>query len=181
MGVTITIVAQGQAGTPGPHGAPPDNASFSLNVTIKAEDATTGQRFNPFQDTLTVTGQPDPNGGTVCGALDDNQPHRFDRHFSDGTPYHEIFTFSCEGNYKGGMISYTETATGDQLVFDDGSHITCAAPAFIYEKLTGSFSNSTSSSGDYSAAGRTLTCTSPNEQQFMVQYDPLTGTWIGTK
>lgn len=42
--VTVMIVPQGQAHTPGPNGAPPDDTSFKLNVTIQEQNVVTGEK-----------------------------------------------------------------------------------------------------------------------------------------
>ncbi|GHO52775.1 hypothetical protein [Ktedonobacter robiniae] len=51
-GVAINIVKQGEAGTPGPGGAPADNESFTIS----------GQTNKDTDLNITVTGQPDPQG-----------------------------------------------------------------------------------------------------------------------
>src|SRR5207302_1057416 len=63
--VSVTIVQPGQANTPGPNGAPPDDASFKVIAQIQGSQST---------ETEVVTGHPDPMGGTVCQPEDNGQP-----------------------------------------------------------------------------------------------------------
>ncbi len=42
-GVPVVIVPQGQAHTPGPNGAPPDDMSFTLSASVHVQDAGTGR------------------------------------------------------------------------------------------------------------------------------------------
>ncbi len=67
-GVPVIIVQQGQANTPGLYGAPPDDASFMLKLSIQGVDALGLQFTN--QATLIITGHPDPTGGSVCRSRD---------------------------------------------------------------------------------------------------------------
>jgi hypothetical protein len=97
-GVTVMIVPQGQANTPGPMGAPPDDASFRVNAQIKGQ-TTTGNQINA-QETEVVTGHPDPIGGTVCQTEDNGQPNVSTGITTNShTPYRETSTFSCSGSY----------------------------------------------------------------------------------
>jgi hypothetical protein len=176
QGFTVSIVAQGEANTPGPNGAPADDTpSFNLNVTINSQDAVTGQTYDPFNDHLTVTGQPDPAGGKVCNPqYDDNGPHT-NTGTTNGVSYVETQVFSCSGTYKGGKLSYTEHATEDQIVFGNG--VTCTAQVpYVFEQLDGTFTDGQNISGTYSEDAITFTCT--NGQS--IQLDPSKGTWTGT-
>ena len=75
QGDTIVIVAQGAANTPGPKGAPADDSSFTIKLTVHSHSKDTGQK-SAYPYTLVVTGQPDPAGGTVCNPEQDTgQPH----------------------------------------------------------------------------------------------------------
>jgi hypothetical protein len=90
VGPTVAIVPQGQAHTPGPHGAPPDDMSFTINGFVVAQN-----------ETLIITGQPD--GGSVCQSRDDGQPHTYTGDFGNGSTYTETMVFKCSGTYKGGQ------------------------------------------------------------------------------
>ena len=59
-GVALKIVSQGQAHTPGPNGAPPDDQTFNINASVVPDGEVS------YSIKLEVTGGPDPNGGSVC-------------------------------------------------------------------------------------------------------------------
>jgi hypothetical protein len=176
QGVTVQIVNQGEAHTPGPNGAPPDDTSFTVTLTVQPKDASTGASFKSFTDTLTVTGRADPAGGTVCDPrFDDGAPHKVTGQDSNGNKYTETYIWSCTGTYKGGKLTYTESATKDVVVFTDGFTCTARTP-YVYQQMTGTFTGPTSISGSYSADAITYTCSDGKPQQL----DPETGTWSGT-
>lgn len=170
QGVAIQVVKQGEAGTPGPNGAPPDDASLAINasVTLKGD---------PVQhtETLTVTGRPDPKGGTVCIGGDDNgQPHTLTG-TSNGVTFSETIVLSCSGLYKNGQLTYTETATSDKIAFSNG--LTCIARTpYTYQHLTGAFTSATSISGTFTSDNITVDCTGGVGTQ---QLDANQGTWTG--
>lgn len=169
QGITVSIVPQGQAHTPGPNGSPTDDASpFTINLRVTASDGS----FDPFNDNLTVTSTNDA-GKQVCNPkYDDGAPHSFT---SSANDYTETYTWSCTGSYKGGKLTYTETSTKDQIKFTNG--VTCTAQVpYVFEHLEGSFTSSTAINGTYSADAITYACTNGNSQQF----DATTGTWTGT-
>jgi hypothetical protein len=157
-GVTIVIVAQGESGTPGPSGAPPDNASFTVNITIENGE------FWYFPDTLKVVGQSDPAGGTVCQDRDHGGASSQDGPIFDlntgqptGVTFHETITFSCTGTYKSGKLTYVETAVSDTFALSNG--VTCQGniPRII-QSLSGTFSSATEISGTWNADELTLSC-----------------------
>ncbi|MBX5456989.1 MAG: hypothetical protein IRZ31_08815 [Thermogemmatispora sp.] len=171
-GVTVVIVPQGQAHTPGPHGAPPDDADFQLNVQIRGKDSN-GQMISSSLQ-LVVTGQPDPAGGTVCASDDDQLAHTYDGSVQ-GVPYHQRWISRCEGTYKQGQIRYTRLMVEDSYVFTkDGTQITCTAQAsFVAMTLVGSFTSSQGASGDYQSPYTPLQC-----DHGATDYLPsATGTW----
>src|SRR5579859_1269214 len=162
-GMPVAIVAQGEASTPGPNGAPADDASFGVMVNVD-----NGQLWY-FPDSLVITGKPDPNGGTVCQARDNGQTFSRDGplYGADGQPngitYHETTIATCAGSYKGGHLIYTETATSDQFALSNG--VTCQGNTpRILQSLDGSFDNSTTISGSWSADPLTVSC----DQNFQV-------------
>jgi hypothetical protein len=162
QGQSLAIVAQGEASTPGPNGAPADDASFTLAVTVQVQNPGPGEAAS-MQETLVITGQADPAGGTVCQARDNGQPFTqtgdvFDvTGLSTGITYQETLTATCSGSYKGGQLSYTETATSDQYALSNG--VTCqASTPYTLQALSGSFETATTSSGDWSAANPIITC-----------------------
>ncbi len=169
QGVTISIVNPGEAKTPGPNGAPSDDASFKVSVHV-----TPGGGVDPFEDHVTVTGTADA-GKQVCNPdFDDGAPHSVSGDAS-GLTYVETRIYSCSGTYKGGKLSYTENATKDQIVFSNG--VTCTAQVpYVFEKLDGTFTDAKTLSGNYSADAVTYSCSNGNSDQL----DPLTGTWTGS-
>lgn len=138
VGVAVIIVPQGEAHTPGPNGAPPDDASFKVNIAVKATLQEVNQPFNQ-NEVLIVTGHADPNGGTVCQSGDDGQPQVTNQTTVDTKEQiQETSTYSCNGTYKAGKLTFTETLTSDKNVYSNGATCTLTAPA-VDEQLTGSY------------------------------------------
>ncbi len=157
VGMPVVIVPQGQAHTPGPNGAPPDDMSFTLNASMQAQDAGTGKQLGSTTETLIITGKPDPSGGSVCQSLDDGQPHSYIGNAGNGITYRETFIWSCSGTYKGGKLSYTETATTDKVDFSNG--ISCVAHThYVSEHLEGTFTSQNTISGTLSSDSITADC-----------------------
>jgi hypothetical protein len=157
VGMTVAIVPQGQAHTPGPDGAPPDDMSFTLTASVQAQDAGTGKQLGSRTETLIVTGKPDPSGGTVCQSFDDGQPHIDIGNAGNGITYRETIVLSCSGTYKGGKLSYIETATSDKVVFSDG--ISCGAHTpYVFEHLEGTFTSQNTISGTLTTDSITADC-----------------------
>jgi hypothetical protein len=171
----LVVVRQGEADTPGPNGAPADDASFGISFNVQARSLSTGKTisFSVFAD---VTGRADPAGGTVCYlAYDDNQPHTFTGHFSDGESYTETITSTCAGSYKSGKISYIETVTSDRIVLASG--LVCSTHrAYISNALAGTYTTS-GFKGDYYSNGEIIPC---NGGGLEIVADPYVGTWTGT-
>jgi len=142
--VSVTIVQSGQANTPGPNGAPPDDASFRVIAQIQGSQST---------ETEVVTGHPDPMGGTVCQPEDNGQPFVITSFtFNTHTPYRDTSTFSCAGSYKGGKLTLTETFKSDVKVysFPDGTTVTCTLNSprpQTDEQLSGSYTGNNTFSG----------------------------------
>jgi hypothetical protein len=143
-GVSVTIVQPGQANTPGPNGAPPDDASFRVIAQIQGSQST---------ETEVVTGHPDPMGGTVCQPEDNGQPIVTTGFTSNThTPYRETSTYSCAGSYKGGKLTLTETLTSNVFAFSlsDGTTTTCTLNSpqpQTDEQLSGSYTGNNTFSG----------------------------------
>jgi hypothetical protein len=137
-GISVVIVPQGQANTPGPNGAPADDTSFKVNVAVTATLVEVSQPFSE-NEILVVTGRSDPNGGTVCGTADHGQSYTStQKTVNTGQSYQETSSFSCSGSYKAGKLSYTQTITSDVILFSDGSTCTLTSPQ-IDQQLEGSF------------------------------------------
>lgn len=124
---SVTIVQQGRANTPGPNGAPPDDASFKIIAKIQVQGAA---GVNPYstQETEFVTGHSDPEGGTVCRSEDNGKTvvtstYTYNTHI----PVRKTSTFSCSGSYKGGKLTFTETMRTETSVYSqfNGTTATC--------------------------------------------------------
>ncbi len=136
VGVTVAIVLQGQAHTPGPNGAPPDDMSFTLNAHVQFQDAGTGKQLGSYSQTLTVTGKPNPSGGTVCQSVDDGLSHTDIVNAGNGITFRDTYVLSCSGTYKGGKLSYIETTTSEKVDYSNG--VSCVAHTpYVYEHLGG--------------------------------------------
>ena len=178
-GVEVVIVPQGEAHTPGPFGASPDDTSFRANADIhynvQAKQLT-------LQETEVVTGHPDPNGGTVCQAEDDGQPHTYSGVTLDtGSPYQQTATFSCTGTYKGGKLTLTETLLSDTVVFTSSNpSTTCTLNApHVDEQLSGGYTEQHQFSGTVTfpeIPTSAFPCNRPNSSFF---YYGGQGTWTG--
>ncbi len=172
----ITIVAPGEAHTPGPNGAPHNDASFNIDAQVSAQDALTGEPLQPFRDQLVVTGKPDPAGGTVCDPKTDTGQPVTQTGTSNGMNFTVTAIFTCSGTYKGGALTYTEKATSYQVAFDNGVTCRISAPVVVQD-LTGSFTDANTLSGTFKSDPATYVCN--NGQTIPV--DPDKGTWTGTK
>ena len=142
--VSVTIVQSGQANTPGPNGAPPDDASFRVIAQIQGSQST---------ETEVVTGHPDPMGGTVCQPEDNGQPIVTTGVTSNSPiPYRKTSTYSCAGSYKGGKLTLTETLTSDVYVFSepDGTTVTCTLNSPQPDgQMSGSYTGNNTFSGTF--------------------------------
>ncbi len=169
----LVIVRPGEAGTPGPNGAPADDASFGITFNVQAKNLATGKNV-AFYVFANVTGQPDPAGGTVCNLeYDNNQPYTFSGTFSDGEAYTETLTRTCAGAYKSGKISYTETATSVRFVLASG--LVCSTHrAFIFNAFVGSYTAS-GFKGDYYRNAAVIPCNG----NLQIVYYAYVGTWTG--
>jgi len=174
-GVTVAIVPQGQAHTPGPDGAPPDDMSFTLNAHVQYQDAGTGEQLGSDTETLTVTGKPDPSGGSVCKAADDGLSHTYIGSVGNGITYRMTLVSTCSGTYKGGKLTYTETATSQKEVYSDGTTCQEHTP-YVLEHLEGTFTSQNTISGTLSSDSVTTDCNgSSGPHQF--NYNAEKGSW----
>jgi FHA domain len=175
-GVVVVIVPQGQAHTPGPNGAPANDTSFSLKVTIQRQNASTGKHLQSWNQTLLISSRPDPAGGTVCQSSDDGQSHTINGDMGNGITYTETSVWTCSGTYKGGKLSYTETVTSDTFKFSTGVSCTANVP-YSFEHLEGSFTDHSTISGTYTGDALYLNC--DNGKSFTM-FDAEEGSWTGT-
>ncbi len=149
-GVSVTIVQPGQANTPGPNGAPPDDATFTLNIPANGRITTVNQPFPNNNEALHISGHPDPAGGTVCLDRDNGQQSSTSYVDTNGTPFTETYSFSCKGSYKSGKISFTETLLTDVVAFNDGSGVSCTLTSpQLNQQVTGSYTGKGTFSGTW--------------------------------
>lgn len=175
VAASVIIVPQGQAYTPGPNGAPADNKSFDLNVSVQYQDVATGKHGSYTAPLLVVTGRPDPAGGTVCQPEDNGQPQTYNGNAGNGITYTETSTFTCSGTYKGGKLSYTEVATSVTIDYPHGVSCRTHQP-YVAQHLEGTFNDPTSISGNFTADSATAYC---NQGAGTLYQDALKGTWTG--
>jgi len=173
-GFAVTIVPQGQAHTPGPNGAPPDDMSFTVQTNVHPQDALNGKQQTPFSETLQIKGS--PNGGSVCRSADNGQPQLLTGSSGNGITYRETVVWTCSGSYKGGKLTYTETASSDKIDLSNGVSCTAHTP-YVSEHLDGAFTNNNTVNGSYSADAITADCTGGLGTQ---QFDASKGTWTGS-
>lgn len=177
--VTVIIVQPGTANTPGPNGAPPDDATFTINLSAKGTYNLGNQPFTR-DETLRITGHPDPNGGTVCQNGDTGQQSTtssvtLDTHI----PFTETYSLSCQGSYKSGKVTYTETLLTDVITYTStGTSCTLVSPQ-MNQQITGSYTGQNTFSGTM-VYGRVpqsdFHCTNPNSYFYYIGGH---GTWTG--
>src|SRR5205807_8745649 len=131
-GVALTIVLQGQAGTPGPNNAPPDDKTFSINATYFPS----GQVSQQLK--LDVTGKPDPSGGSVCRSGGGHGTQQTYNGTDNIGTYTDTYTLTCSGTYKAGKLSFTETMSSDKYVYTNGVTCTEHTP-YVVIHLEGTF------------------------------------------
>ncbi len=167
----VTIVPQGQAGTLGPNGAPPDDETFTINASYIRNGHT------PMLITLSITGKPDPNGGSVCtpGINSSQGTHNGSYDGTDNIgQYTDIYTLTCSGTYKGGKLSFSEMVTSDVYNYTNG--VICSAPSpYALTHLEGTFTNATSISGSFSSGSESYNCTGSATSTLYASQ----GTWTG--
>jgi hypothetical protein len=170
-GAQISIVQQGEAHTPGPKGARPDDATFTVDVSAQGrwDDNT---RFDTTF-VLKVTGQHQPQ---VCTDYADDTPQSGTITF-EGQTFQDQSTYTCTGTYKGGMITYTETLQAMNIFDSKGNTCSLSSPQRSYLQITGSYA-------DQQFSG-SITQKAIDETQFTCQLpfnglQGASGTWIGT-
>jgi hypothetical protein len=174
VAATVIIVPQGQAGTPGPNGAPADDKSFTLDVNMQYQDVTAG-KHSRYSGLLTITGRPDPAGGTVCQYEDKGQSQTYQGDAGNGITYTELYATTCSGTYKGGKLSYIETVTSERIDYSDGESCVVRKP-FVGQHLEGTFTTPNRISGNSSEGGYIAYC---NKGVGTVLVGGDTGTWTG--
>ncbi len=188
----VMIVQQGQANTPGPNGAPADDtAQFTLWMNGSAQIAAA---FNVdggvVPGKVTVQGQPDPAGGSVCNLPTDSGKPTTITYPSTSTVmlgggstfiFSPIFNslqkqttaYTCSGTYQNGKISYTETNTIDIEVYSNGVTCTLAAPRVTYQ-MQGAFNSAATAIGTYTIPASELKCSDGSVEQRTAE----TGIWM---
>jgi hypothetical protein len=172
--ISVTIVHQGQANTPGPNRAPPDDASFRLKVTIGYQVA------DPFSQNpvLIITEHPDPEGGTVCSPYDSGKSFTFNETAFEGTLLIKTLTATCSGTYKAGQISYIETTTSVTQHWQGNDTCVRNNPT-VDLQLTGAYIGNNTFKGTLSSPYFTYTCNQgPNTYHKASLGVPWTGTIV---
>jgi hypothetical protein len=171
----LTVVNPGEANTPGPNGAPSNDARFQLKVKI----TTTGASPKNYTKYVTVSGQPGQDGETVCDpSTDTNQSSTTNGTLQDNTTYKTTAAYTCHGTYKAGKLSYTETSTSTKTDFSDG--LSCQSPSsFTFIQLDGAFTDANTASGNYSAPAYPLNCSKGGASN-TINEAAENGTWTAT-
>jgi hypothetical protein len=141
INIPLEIVKQGQANTPGPLGAPPDDASFVTSLSIQGKYEAANAQPLSGNEKLVITGHAYPNEGSICKANDTGHPHQYSTKTSNGIPLTEVMTTTCTGTYKSGSITYTQILLTDAITLNDnGTQISCnLTKSGPEERLTGSY------------------------------------------
>jgi len=167
----ISIVHQGEAHTPGPNGAPPNDATFKINMEFHMQDTSFTSKYE-----LDINYQ----GKPVCAPGDDGSPQKSQGSTTNGMAYTETSSYTCNGSYQAGVVVYDDTLNTD--IYVDANGGTCSLnrsqPSYIHIK--GNYTTSQQFSGDItvnSIAGNQYTCT--GDLTFNTTRGS-SGTWTGT-
>ena len=178
--VSVTIVQPGVAHTPGPNGAPPDDATFTINLSAKGNYGSVSQPFTT-NEVLHITGHPDPAGGTVCLDGDNGQQlssssMTLDTHIA----FTETYSLSCQGSYKSGKVTYTETLLTDVITYtSSGVSCTLTSPQ-MDQQVTGSYTSQNTFSGTFIYGHIPQTDYHCTQSNWYFLYTGGQGTWTGT-
>jgi hypothetical protein len=165
-------------------GAPPDDASFTLNITITYN--TPGYATATMPEIVHITGHPDLAGGSVCQTEDTGQLYQLRRTtltsstLDKGTPYDEASVYHCAGTYKAGQINLTETMDSYSISYPDTGQsckLNLSQP-MIDEQWSGSYVGNNTFKGIVHFPGTPSTLYSCNfgTTEILEVY----GTWTGT-
>jgi hypothetical protein len=170
------LIHPGQSHTPGPNGAPPDDANFTIQLNIQARDNITYISYT-YMYTLVITGHPDSTAGTVCAPRDNGTP--VSGHNFYGGQDNATSTYACNGIYKGGTVSYSETLK-TQTFTTGGLTCTLNSPQQSFLQITGSYTDQHNFSGnatELTIDSSMYTC----NQALSAALEPgSSGTWTGT-
>ncbi len=169
--ISLKIVNPGEANTPGPNGAPANDATFNVDVNAQMQDDSDNSHF-AVNFALNV------KNGTVCSPGDDGSSQQNQVQDSSGTTYDEVSTYSCSGTYSGGKITYNETLLTRKYSDAAGDSCVLNTPQSPYTQVTGTYNNQNEFSG-------TVTLSSIDPTQFTCQNltytpDSATGQWTGS-
>jgi hypothetical protein len=134
-GTAIAIVEQGEDSTPGPNGAPSNDATFNINVDTQEQWDDNSRFTDNF--VLKVTGQHNPQ---VCDERDNDTPQSGSVTFN-GTTYPDQSTYTCSGTYKGGMITYNETLQALNIFDSKGNTCSLSSPVQSYKTMKGRYTD----------------------------------------
>jgi hypothetical protein len=144
-GAQVMIVVPGEAQTPGPNGAPSDDASGRITVHLQSGG-----------ESLTLLVRSAQGKPSVCGQQDDGKPHTHTERAS-GLTFTETIIATCRGGYKGGKLTYTRTATSDIIQCSNGVRCSAQVP-YIAVQLDGTFSSPTEVAGTASHDAVAVNC-----------------------
>lgn len=163
-GIQLMIVVPGEAHTPGPNGAPSNDASGRITAHLQ-----TGG------DSLTLLVSKTQGKASVCGEQDDGQSHSHAGSGS-GLTFTEKVAATCQGEYMGGKLTYTRTATSDIIQYSNGVRCVARVPYTIVH-LDGTFSSPTEASGTASRETVTIIC---DHGLGKLTLNAETSAWTGT-
>ena len=177
--ISVMIVQPGTANTPGPNGAPPDDATFNLNLSVKGTYSLGNQPFTN-SGTLHITGHPDPNGGTVCGDDDTGKPiTTSNATLNNQTPFTETYSLSCQGSYKGGKVTYTEMILSAVITYTTSGVVCTMNGTHVFQQITGSYTAQNTFSGTLTYPGIPQSDFHCTNSSWYFYYVAGQGTWSG--
>lgn len=176
-GISIEIVAQGAANTPGPNDSPTDLSSFTLKGTLLATQSN-GLTFQSAETLVITKGVPcDPTSDTGQPITQNGTYINEQTGAVEGTL---TFTFVavCSGSYRGGKLTYVETTNSLTYVLDDGNRCVAQTP-YVSARFEGNFTSAAAITGPFSGDGVSITC-ARTDIRYLISSLPWTATWTPT-
>jgi hypothetical protein len=164
--VPVKIVQAGESKTPGPNGAPSNDAKGTVAAVVTVDGKQTPDKLS--LNTMTY--------GAVCRERDDNQSHAYQSDVGNGVTVVVTITASCsEGSYSSGKVIYVETVTSAKAQYSNGVTCTFRTP-FVNQRWEGTFTSATNVSGTYTTQAVTFDC---DHGQGSQTASSTSGTWTG--
>lgn len=145
---------------------PPNTASGAIEATITQSNGVS------FSLKLIVTGSAD--GGKVCPVNYDGNPHTQQRPDNHNVIVTDTQVYTCNGTYKDGHLSLTDTLLSEKITYPDGRICTTNGTSGV-ENWQGTFTSATSVSGSFSWQPAQYIC----NQGTFTDNSGGPGTWIG--